>query len=135
MAAIRQEELRQEELRVPDGGALVYDFPTVAVRRRVARQERIAHVRRRIAAAALVLLVLAGGGTVARNAVGHTPVSSRAGAPQEVSFRSGMTLWEVAETYAAPGSDPRAYVSALLELNDLPGPPRPGARIKLPRSS
>ena len=39
----------------------------------------------------------------------------------------------VAERYSAPGQDPRAYVDALIEMNDLGPIPQVGERIRLPR--
>jgi hypothetical protein len=48
-------------------------------------------------------------------------------------IRSGDTLWEVAERYAPPSVDPRAYVNAIEDLNGLVGAPEVGTKLKLPR--
>lgn len=125
--------MRREELRAPAREARIYRFPTGAVRRVVARERRLMYVRRRIAVASLALLVVLGGFLAALG--GGDPVTSRPGAPRAVRLEPGATLWQVAERYAPPGSDPRAYVRATLDLNGLVAPPPAGARIKLPRSS
>lgn len=129
MAAIRQEELRgyADEARV-------YEFPTGPVRRRVAEERQVMFLRRRVAAAALVAL-LVGGGALVLGSAGAPEVTSRPGAPRQVRLERGTTLWQVAERYAPPGTDPRSYIRATLELNGLAAPPHEGARIKLPRSS
>jgi LysM domain len=64
--------------------------------------------------------------------VGTTP-ASRPGAPRAVVVRAGDTLWEVAARWAPDGIDRRAYVDALIELNDLSGMPVAGQMILLPR--
>jgi len=119
--------VRSEEL-APDS-ATVYQFPTQAVRTRVARQ-RALKVRRRLAALCgsvlFMGLFLAGGAGPGR------AVASRADAPRAVVLGPGDTLWGVAERFAPPSVDPRAYVDVLIELNDLSGAPVAGARLKLP---
>jgi hypothetical protein len=50
-----------------------------------------------------------------------------------VELQPGQGLWDVAERYAAPGQDIRAYVHALQEINDLGPIPQIGERLRLPR--
>ena len=59
--------------------------------------------------------------------------ASRSDAPKVVNVQPGQSLWDLAERYAAPGQDPRAYVDAITELNDLEGFPLVGQRLRLPR--
>jgi hypothetical protein len=59
-------------------------------------------------------------------------LASRANAPKAVTLQAGQGLWDVAERYAAPGQDLRAYVDALVEINDLGPIPQIGERLKLP---
>lgn len=121
--AIRSEDLYGSQ-------AEIFVFPTSFARRRAARQRHVAMIRRRIVAATLVAMMVFGLLTVA----GAAPsVSSIDGAPAHVKVRAGVTVWELAQRFAAPGSDPRAYVDAIWDLNGLDAPPRPGARLKLPR--
>jgi hypothetical protein len=120
--AVRSEELYGDEQ------AVVYAFPTASVRTRVARARRAA-VRRRRAGLALVglsvvVMTLFGGG--------RAP-ASRASAPRAVVLAPGDTLWVLAERYAPDGVDPRAYVDAVVELNQLEGAPAAGLRLRLPR--
>jgi hypothetical protein len=42
-------------------------------------------------------------------------------------------MWYLAGRYAQNGLDPRAYVDAVVKLNDLHEPPQPGERLRLPR--
>jgi hypothetical protein len=59
--------------------------------------------------------------------------ASRAKAPKAITLAPGQTLWDVAERYAAPGQDLRAYVDSLVELNRVEGVPQIDQRIRLPR--
>ena len=119
--AVRKEDLRH------DGGARVYAFPVVAVRRAAARDAMLAR-RRRSAGVAGALLVAAllwsmqGG-----------PALSRPGAPHAVQVHSGQTPWDLARRYAAEGADPRAFVDALSQLNGIAGPLETGMVVRLPR--
>jgi hypothetical protein len=45
----------------------------------------------------------------------------------------GGSLWEVAERFCPPGMDKRAYVDAVMALNQLGSAPQAGTRIELPR--
>ena len=74
---------------------------------------------------AVVLFMLATGpeGTVQ---------ASRSNAPKAVSLQPGQSLWDLAERYAAPGQDLRAYVDSLVEINGIEGLPQIGERVKLP---
>jgi hypothetical protein len=61
-------------------------------------------------------------------------MASSPSAPKKVVIGPGQTLWAVAELYAPESVDPRAYVDALVEINDLDGVSvQPGDRIRLPR--
>lgn len=72
----------------------------------------------------IVVLTLLGGGTAP---------ASKPGAPRTVVVRSGQTLWGLAGRYAPEGFDARAYVDAVVAINDLSGPPVVGQRLRLPR--
>lgn len=133
--AVRLEEL--EAPLAPLEGARIYRFPVEAVRRTRAdlRREAI-HRRRAVArkrgAVALLIVVMS---TMMLFAGGPQSVAPAAGdrTPRAVVIEPGQTLWALAERYAGPGIDPRAYVDAILVLNDLSEPPQAGARIRLPR--
>lgn len=125
--------LRQEDLQAGPSAASraqVVSFPTAAVRRRAARQRRVIFLRRRlvVAAAAVCAAVALGSAFGAAS----SPVSSAEGAPRSVRLQPGETVWGLAAVYA-PGEDPRAYVDAVLRLNDLSGAPAVGTKIRLPR--
>ncbi|MGH2750894.1 MAG: hypothetical protein ACRDK3_08500 [Actinomycetota bacterium] len=121
--------LRREDLAYRSPGR-VLDFP---IERAVARlrRRRLLEARRRLAAlvAGLVVIValVLGGGT------GGTGVASKPGAPRAVVLQPGETLWDVATEFAPSGVDPRAYVDALEELNDLRGTAPAGMQLTLPR--
>lgn len=125
--AIRSDELYQSD-------AAVLAFPTAFARGRAERQRRATFARRRVAAASLLAVTLFTSVQVASHVAGASPqVASVPGAPASVRVRPGMTVWDVAERYAMPGSDPRAYVETLWDLNDLEGAPRVGTRLSLPQ--
>jgi Tfp pilus assembly protein FimV len=109
----------------------VVQFPTIAVRRRIARRRRVVIARRRAAlAASLVILT---GGFLLAGGPGASAPASRIGAPKAVVVQAGDTLWSISSRYAPDGIDPRAYVDALEQLNHLDGAPVAGMRLKLPR--
>jgi Tfp pilus assembly protein FimV len=108
-------------------GAVVYHFPAEQARARARRQAMLAR-RRKAGMAAVVLAVVA-----ATLLAGGTAPASRQGAPRAVVMRAGDTLWGIAERYAPERIDRRAYVDAVVALNELEGPPRAGQRIRLPR--
>ncbi|HZA20104.1 MAG TPA: LysM peptidoglycan-binding domain-containing protein [Actinomycetota bacterium] len=116
-----------EELRAGGPGAVVYRFPAARVRARAAARRRMM-IRRRLVlgsvAASVIVATLLGGGT---------GVASRPGAPRAVVVEAGETLWDIAGAHAPSGIDPRAYVDAVVELNDLDGAPEAGQRLRLPR--
>jgi Tfp pilus assembly protein FimV len=116
--------LRREE--IDSAGALIYAFPTARVRSRTARHASVAGRR--------FGLALIGAGVITASVLGggRAPASSPAG-PRAVVLRQGQTLWEIAEARAPAGADPRAYVDAVIELNDLSGAPAAGQRLRLPR--
>jgi hypothetical protein len=99
--------------------------PPIASRR--ARRSR-AGARRRVVAGGLAAAVVAG-----TLLVGGPAPASRPGAPGAVVVRPDQTLWEIAERYAPAGVDARAYVDAVVTLNDLEGALLVGDRIRLPR--
>ncbi|HVF53750.1 MAG TPA: LysM domain-containing protein [Actinomycetota bacterium] len=98
---------------------------------RARRARARAAARRRLTTVAIVVVatlgLLLGGfggtGTAARKSVG----------PRAVVVQPGDTLWGLAERYAPPGTDPRAYIYAIEERNALLGPLQTGMRIKLPK--
>jgi hypothetical protein len=63
---------------------------------------------------------------------GGSAVASRPGNPGAVVVDPGQTLWELAELYAQPGVDRRAYVDALIQLNGIEGAVQAGEHLKLP---
>jgi hypothetical protein len=87
--------------------------------------------RRRRAVAVLATMVVVGAGVLGGGAIGSAPASV-ARAPDRVVVGPGQTLWDVADRYAAPAVDPRAYVDALVRLNHMRGALQPGARLRLP---
>lgn len=117
--------VRSEDLAVGGREAVVYRFPRVAAARRRAHRRMIARRRATLATAALVVVAatLAGGG------VADTAPGGRG--PRAVVVQPGDTLWGIAAENAPPGSDVRAYVDALIELNGLEGPLQAGARLRL----
>jgi hypothetical protein len=127
--ALRREDLDRFVPREEDAAVLA--FPTVAVRRRIARERRAALVRRRLAAGAVVVSLTAG--FLLAGGPGSTSAASRPGTPKAVVVQPGDTLWALATRYAPDSVDPRAYVDAVQELNGLAGAPVAGMRLKLPR--
>jgi Tfp pilus assembly protein FimV len=117
--------VRSEDLVSGGADAVVYRFPAVA-RRRAARRRMIA--RRRVTLATLAVVVAA---TLAGGGVGET--APAAGRPRAVRVQPGDTLWGIAGEHAPGGTDVRAYVDALIELNGLEGPLQAGARLRLPK--
>lgn len=119
--AIRQWELESSS-------AVVYRFPTAAVRSRARAQRRAARLRR---TAAIAVTLVASVLFLAASGPGGTALS-KPHAPKAVVVRPGQTLWDLAQRYAAPGIDPRAYVDAVIELNGLDGGAQAGQRLVLP---
>lgn len=118
--------IRVEELHRTQPPARVYRFPDVAGRRR-----RAMFLRRRLAVAT-VLVALVSMFVMATGPSGVAPASVGR-APRAVVVHPGQTLWDIAHRYARPGTDPRAYVQAILDVNHLGAPPPAGSRVKLPR--
>ncbi|MGH2702784.1 MAG: hypothetical protein ACRDJ2_13540 [Actinomycetota bacterium] len=116
---------------------LVYEHPGRVLRfpreRAVARRRRreLIEARRRLALVVAVVVVVAG--VLLGGGSGGTAVASKQGAPKAVVLQSGETLWDVASEFAPSGVDPRAYVDALEDLNDITGAPRAGMQLHLPR--
>ena len=119
MAAVRQEEL------YPTPG-VVLRFPTGAVRARARRQ----FILRRLGLVAMSVLVLAI--FLVATGPGGSAVASRKGSPEAVVVAPGLTLWEIAERYAQPGVDRRAYVDALVRINGIEGAVQAGEHLELP---
>ena len=88
--------------------------------------------RRRLAVSALAVLTATSMFILATGPEGNA-LASRANAPKAVTLQPGQGLWDVAERYAAPGQDLRAYVDALIEINQLGPIPQIGERLRLPR--
>jgi LysM domain len=117
--------LRQEEL-YPDPSGVVLRFPTGAVRARVRRQ----HVLRRLGLIATGIVVVAV--LVLATGPGGSAIASRRGTPGAVVVAPGQTLWELAERYAQPTVDRRAYVDAIIDLNGIEGAVQAGEHLRLP---
>jgi Tfp pilus assembly protein FimV len=113
-----------------DKDALVYAFPAVAVRRHARREAMLAR-RRRSALVALSAIVLAAG--LKGASVARPEHLSRPEAPATVTVRPGDTVWDLAGRFAAPGTDSRAYVDAVIRLNRTDGKLLPGTRLQLPK--
>lgn len=90
-------------------------------------------MRRRRRAALLAAGFVAGSAFFVGGGPEGRAVASRPGAPRHVLIRPGQTLWDLAERYAPRGIDPRAYVDAVSDLNDLDGGLPAGVRLRLPR--
>lgn len=118
--------VRSEDLAFGGVDAVVYRFPPVAARRRAARRRMIARRRMTLATLALVTAATLAGGGVAETA-------PQAAGPRAVRVQPGDTLWGIAGEHAPPGTDVRAYVDALVELNGLDGPLQAGTRLRLPK--
>lgn len=120
--------LRQEDLG-PAQGAALHQFPSWASA--PGRSRAVASRRRRRVTGSLVILsaaLLPAGGGESSGAP-----SPRDGRARFVLVAPGDTLWEIARERAPAGADLRAYVGALVELNELEGALVPGMRLKLPR--
>ena len=115
--------VRSEDLAYAGIDAVVYRFPAAAASRR-ARRRMMARRRRTLALLAVIVVATLAGGGVAETAPG--PRGRRA-----VVVQPGDTLWGIAAEHAAPGTDVRAYVDALVELNGLEGPLQAGTRLRL----
>ena len=112
------------------GGGTVVAFPTGWVRARARRRQMVARRRRAALALAGLVVVIA---TLMGEGGGGSAVASKDAAPRSVVLQPGATVWELAEKWAPPSVDPRAYVDAVMALNRLDGPPAVGQRIRLPR--
>ncbi len=121
--------VRQEELQVQVSGR-VLRFPAERAAARL-RRRRLIEGRRRLAALVAVLAVIIG--VILGSGSGGTAVGSKPEAPRAVVLQPGDTLWSLATEYAPDGTDPRAYVHALEQINGLEGAARAGAQLTLPR--
>lgn len=121
--------VRQEELQVQIPGR-VLRFPAERAAARLRRQ-RLIEGRRRLAALVAALAVITG--VILGGGSGGTAVGSKPEAPRAVVLQPGDTLWSLATEYAPDGTDPRAYVHALEQINGLEGAARAGAQLTLPR--
>ena len=125
--AVRSEDLYRGEARV-----IEFPRPARPVRARRTTPTAAQFRRRRLAASAVVLLTATTLFMLATGPEGNA-LASRANAPKLVRLQPGQGLWDVAERYAAPGQDLRAYVDALIQINDLGPIPQIGERLRLPR--
>lgn len=126
--------LRQEDLEFgPTLQAVVYRFPgeraeiaqirAGIVARKAARRRHRAGLA--AVAVAVIAMTLLGGGQE-----GIAPAAQQG--KRTVVAQPGETLWDIAERHAPDGMDPRVYVSALEEANELGPILQAGARIRLP---
>jgi hypothetical protein len=118
--------LRREDLD-PRRDAVVVAFPVE--RTRVPdRRRRRATLRRRLLLGGVPLVIvsmmLLGGGSAP---------ASKTATPRAITLGPGDTLWDLAERYAPPSVDTRAFVDAVIELNELSGMPQAGMRLLLPQ--
>jgi hypothetical protein len=116
---------RSEDLYLQD--APVVRFP----RPRPRYSHRQIEARRRFLASCVVVLLAVVLFMLATGPEG-TVQASRSSAPRAVALQPGQSLWDLAERYAAPGQDLRAYVDSLVEINDIDGLPQIGERVRLP---
>ena len=125
--------LRQEDLVGTGSQAVVLRFPgerAEAARIRAGISARRAARRRHRAGLAAVALAVIG-----MTLLGGGQEATAPAAPQmrrTAVVQPGETLWDIAERHAPAGMDPRVYVSALEEANDLDSVLQAGARIRLP---
>ena len=106
-------------------GARVYRFPV----ERIAARRRAMYRRRRLGVASVLATIVVG--LIMAGGSGQAALTKDS-APRTVVIQPGQTLWDVAERYAAPGTDLRAYVDALQERNDLGGVVPAGLQLDLP---
>ena len=121
--AVRREELEQTPGRV-------LRFPAERAAARL-KHQRLIEGRRRLAMLTAAFTVVVG--VILGTTTGSTAVASKPGAPRTVVLQAGDSLWSVATEFAPDGADPRAYVHALEELNELDGAARAGMQLTLPR--
>ena len=126
--------LRQEDFEIQAAPeAVVYRFPGeraevariragIASRRAARRRHRAGLVA---VAVAVIGMTLMGGGQEA-----VAPASQQV--TRTAVVQPGETLWDIAERHGPEGMDPRVYIAALEEANDLGPVLQAGARIRLP---
>ena len=126
--------LRQEDLVVGAAPqAVVYRFPgerAEVARIRAGISARKAARRRHRAGLAAVALAVIGMTLLGGGQEATAPAASQS--RRTAVVQPGETLWDIAERHAPAGMDPRVYVSALEEVNDLGSVLQAGARIRLP---
>ena len=120
--------IRREDLQVTE--AVVYRFPTEMI---TARRARARVVRRRRAVVGLATVLVAGALLLATGPSGVATAGADRAVPATITVQPGDTLWEVAQRFAPPGTDLRAYVATVDELNAIEGPIHPGMTLELPR--
>lgn len=125
--------LRQEDLEIQAPEAVVYRFPVersevarvrhgIAVRKAARRRHRAGLAA---VAFAVIGMTLLGGGQEA------TAPAAPGGKTMAI-VQPGETLWDIAERHAPEGMDPRVYVEALTEVNELDSVLQAGTRLRLP---
>lgn len=120
--------IRGEELHGP--GARIYAFPVE--RARASRARAAARARRRtVAAGAVVAMAL--GALLATGPSGAASADAGRSRRRVVLVQPGDTLWGIAGRFRPAGADPRAYVDALADINDVVGPLQAGTRLRLPK--
>jgi LysM domain len=119
--------LRREDLDARRD-AVVVTFPVERTRGPDRRRRRRATLRRRLVLGGVPLVIV----TMMLLGGGSAPASKTA-TPRAITLGPGDTLWDLAERYAPPSVDTRAFVDAVIELNELSGMPQAGMRLLLPQ--
>lgn len=126
--------LRQEDFEVQTAPqAVVYRFPgerAEVARIRAGIASRRAARRRHRAGLAAVAIAVIGMTLLGGGQEGVAPAAQQG--KRTAVVQPGQTLWDIAERHAPEGMDPRVYVAALEEANDLGPVLQAGARIRLP---
>jgi LysM domain len=121
--------LRREDLiGAPD--AVVVRFPLAVARARARRARRRFALRRLLVG--LMLIGIPAGVVASGGGEPMEPVAASSG--ETVIVQPGDTIWGIAELRTPAGTDPRAFVDAIIALNDLDGGAlQAGDELELPR--
>lgn len=126
----RSQAVAPERARVVDvAEAQVIDLD--AYRRPAPRPTRATYVRRRLAVVAGLLALALTLALTIGNGGAQAGLEDRVAG--HVVVQPGQTLWEIATTHAPEGTDPRAFLAEVRELNGLDGDVDAWAVVLLPR--